>query len=194
MWSIPRLGPANLALVSVYFAPVWGRDAVRALISPYGGFDDRVHAAAATYFRQVFDLGLDGLMRASNLLAAFKLVIAAGFVAYLIEFARALVMEREPNRETIDAVLVLAVTAIAIWALPGLALDDPALIRLSATQLLMVIAAVILVLVERHVEQSISERAPEAKPVTAVAPVAVTENYRSRIAAWRDARSSEAAR
>ena len=52
----PRLGPANFALLSLYFAPVWGADAVRALMSPYSGFEDRVHAAAAIYVGGLFDL------------------------------------------------------------------------------------------------------------------------------------------
>jgi hypothetical protein len=188
MRSFPRLGATNLALISISFAPMWGRDAVRALISPFGGFEDRTQAAAAGYFRQVFDLGLDGLMRASNTLAAFKLVIAAGFVAYLIEFARALAVRREPNRETIDAVLVLAVVAIAIWTLPALALDDAALIRLSATQLLMVAGAVIVVMAERHVEESAAGRAPQSIPL-ANERVADAVLHKSPLAAWRAARS-----
>jgi hypothetical protein len=182
-----KLGPANLALISLYFVPVWGRDAVRALISPYGGFEDRVQAAATNYVRQMFDLGLDGIMRVSNILAALKLVIAAAFVAYLIEFARALVIEREPDRETIDAVLVLAVTAIVIWALPALALDDAGIVRLAATQLLMVIGALIVITIERHVERAIIGRDPQVAPSPAREPV--FSSYRARLAEWRAARS-----
>ena len=189
MRSIPRLGPANLALVSIYFAPVWGRDAVRALISPFGGFEDRTQGAAANYVRQIFDLGLDGLMRASNVLAAVKLVIAAAFVAYLIEFARALVVEREPDRGTIDAVLVLAVAAVAIWGLPALALDDAALMRLSATQLLLVVGAVIVITVERHVEDAKAEQVSQFTQRPASERTVAPAGFKSRLAAWRAARS-----
>ena len=158
MRSIPRLGAANLAVVSLYFAPVWGLGALRALTSPFSGFEDHAHAAAAIHVRQLFDLGLDGLMRASSMLAGLKLVIAAGFVAYLIEFTRAFVVGREPNRETLDAVLALAVGAIVIWGLPALALDDAAQIRLHATQLLLLAGAVVVITVERHIEQSARPR------------------------------------
>jgi hypothetical protein len=154
MRASSRLGPANLALVSVYFAPVWGGQALRALKSPFGGIEDRAHAAAALSIREVFDFGLDGLMRAANLLAGIKLVIAAAFLAYVIEFARALSAAREPNRETINAVLVLAVTAVGISTLAAVTLGDAALIRLYGTQLLLVVGAVILITVERHVEQA----------------------------------------
>jgi hypothetical protein len=153
MRPLSRLGAANLALISVYFAPMWGRDAVRALMSPYNGLEDKVHSAAAIYFRQLFDLGLDGLMRTSNVLAGVKLVIAAGFVAYAIEYARSLFSGRDVDRGTVDVVLALAFAGIAVWALPALALDDAALVRTYATQLLLVAGAVIVILVERHVEQ-----------------------------------------
>ncbi len=82
------LGSVNLALLSFYFFPVWGRDAVQALLSPYNGLNDRVHATAAIYFSQLFDLSFGSLVVASHVLAGVKLVIAAAFVAYIIEFAR----------------------------------------------------------------------------------------------------------
>jgi hypothetical protein len=112
-----------------------------------------VNSAAAVYFRQLFDLGFDGLLRTANVLAGIKLVVAAGFVAYLIEFARALAMARPVNRETLDAVLALAVAAVVIWAVPALALDDAGLIRLSATQILLVAGAVVVVMAERQINR-----------------------------------------
>jgi hypothetical protein len=132
MRSNPGLGLVNFALVSAYFVPAWGHDALRVLTSPYNGFEDRAHAVAAIYFRDLFDLGLAGLIRTSEMLAALKMVITAAFLAYLIEFARALAMRRQPNRETVDVVLVLALVAASLWILPTLMLGDPALIRLQA--------------------------------------------------------------
>jgi hypothetical protein len=165
MRLVPSLGAVNLALLAIYFGPVWGREALRALVSPYSGLEDRAHAAVAIYFRQLFDLGLDGMMRVSNVLAGLKLVIAAGFVAYLIEFVRAIVIGREPNRETADAVLALAVAAILIWALPVLMIDDPVLVRVCATQLMLVAGAVVVVTVDRQIERAASVKPPMLAPV-----------------------------
>src|SRR5260221_464927 len=111
--------------LSAYFVPAWGHDALRVLTSPYNGFEDRAQAVAAVYYRDVFDLGLAGLIRTSEMLAGLKMVMAAAFLAYLIEFARALVMRRETNRETVDVVLLLALAAAVIWVLPTLLLGDP---------------------------------------------------------------------
>jgi hypothetical protein len=174
MRSCSRLGAANLALLSLYFVPVWGVDAMRALISPYSGFEDRVHSAMANYLQHVFGFGLDGLLRASNVLAGIKLVTVAGLVAYGIEFARSLVMRREVDRATFDAVLVLTVISTVISAVPVLALEDAALVRLYATQILLVASAVIVIMVERHIEQS----APAA-----VAAAAVERDVERRAAA-----------
>jgi hypothetical protein len=147
-----RLGSVNLVLLSIYFVPAWGRDAARALISPYNGLDDRVHATAAILLRRLFDFGFNNLALSSHLLAGIKLVIAAGFVAYAIEFARALATGREVDRQTQEVVLILAVVGIIVWALPAFALADVELTRLYATQTLLVAGAVIVVSVDHHIE------------------------------------------
>ena len=174
MRSDPGLGLVNFALVSAYFVPAWGHDALRVLTSPFNGFDDRAHAIAAAYYREVFDFGLTGLIRTSELLAGIKMVIAAAFVAYLIEFARALVTRREPNRETVDVVLGLALMGAFIWILPTLKLGDPDLVRLQATQFLLLIGAAVVIMIDRHVEHgaqmrtaagSAGARAPETAPL-----------------------------
>ena len=159
----PRLGSTNLALVMAYLAPVWGMEALQALTSPFGGIDIRAHAAAANFFRHLFDLGLEGLLRTSSILAAAKLVIAAGCVAYLIEFARACVTGREPDRATIDVVLLLALVSVVVWSLPVLATDDVTFINLRATQLLMVAGAAIVIVVEQYIDQAAAQKA-EAAP------------------------------
>jgi hypothetical protein len=169
MQSTPRLGSVNAALLAVYFVPVWGRDALRVLTSPFFGFEDRTHAAAISYFRAVFDLGIDGLMLVSGLLATLKLVIAAGFVAYLIEFARALVMRREPNQETLDIVLLLALGAIMLWAWPGFVLDDSGVTRLHATQFLLLSGAAIVILAERQMLVTAQETTSAPAPAPPVA-------------------------
>jgi hypothetical protein len=145
-----RLGPANLALVSLYIVPTWASDALRALLSPYGGVNDGAQAAATAVVRDIFNLGGDALMPASTLLAGLKLVMAVAFLAHLIEFTRAAVVGRELDRTTLNVVLLLGLIGIAIWAVPAFAFDDGAMIRRYATQLLLIAGASIVVMVERH--------------------------------------------
>jgi hypothetical protein len=164
-----KLGSVNLALLSLYFIPAWGRDAIRALLSPYNGLEDRAQAAAASYFGQLLDLGFGGLVLTSHILAGIKLVIAAAFVAYVIEFARAWVIGRDADRETIDVVLILAVANIVISTLPALALGDAALVRLYATQMLLLAGAITIIVVERHLapEANVSQVATAALEIGA---------------------------
>ena len=74
-------------------------------------------------------------------------------MAYLIDFARALVVRREPNRETLDAALLLASVAIMLWAWPALGSGDGGLIRLHATQFLLLSGALSRSSVERQIEE-----------------------------------------
>jgi hypothetical protein len=162
MRAKPGLGLANLALVSVYFAPVWGHDALWALRSPYSAFADRARAALAVSIRDLFDFGLDGLIRTSNALAGIKLVIAAGFLAYLIEFARALATRRMPDRATVDALLPTALAASMVWLVSAFTLADARILRVEATQFLMLVAAAIVVMIERRGERRIERSAAPA--------------------------------
>ena len=86
----------------------------------------------------------------SHVLAGVKLVIAAAFVAYLIEFARSLGDRRDVDRETIDVVLILAVVGIVICGAAGAGARRGRLIRLYATQMLLVAGAIIVIMVERQ--------------------------------------------
>jgi hypothetical protein len=151
MRSPPRLGAVNAALISIYFAPNWGVDAFRALISPVYGLQERAHVAAAGYYRALFDFGVEGLVRTSYLLSGLKFVVAIGFAAYLIDFARALVVGRQPNRETLDTVLALAGASMMLSAWPVLGSGDGDLIRLQAVQFLLLTGAMIVILVERRI-------------------------------------------
>ena len=140
MRRIPRLGFLNLALVSLYFAPIWAREALRILLLPYRAFEDRSHAVVAIWLREAFDLTLEGLMRISGALA-------------------------------------LAAIGVAIWSLPPFLLADPTLIRLSATQVMLVAGAVAVVTVEGHIEDAVTRDA-----VPAVAPMLDAAGVETQVA------------
>jgi hypothetical protein len=149
LW-FPSLGSVNLALLSLYFFPLWGRDAGRVLFSSSGSLADHGHTTAAIYFSGLFGLSFKGMLLTSYALAGIKLVIAAAFVSYLIEFARAWATRREADPGTIDVVLILAVAEIMLSLIPAVAFGDAALVRLYSTQMLLVAGAIIVVVVERH--------------------------------------------
>ena len=159
-----RLGPYNLALVACYLLPTWGAEAVKALKAPYFGLIDPVHAAAAARLRALLDLGPDGIIQTASGLAAFKLVVVASLVAYLIEFIRAVFSKRVPDRATVNVVLAFTVATVAIWIMPALAFDGAAAAPAHVAQLLMVAGALFLITVERHLDDVAAAR---AKPMLA---------------------------
>jgi hypothetical protein len=83
-------------------------------------------------------------------LAGIKLVIAAAFAVYVVEFVRSWVTGRALDAETTDVALILGAVGIVICVLPA-ALDNPALVRLSATQTLLFSGAIMIVAVERRI-------------------------------------------
>lgn len=173
------LGSVNLTLVSLYFIPAWGRDAVRVLISPYHGLEQRVHGPAVLYLRDLFDLSFSALAMTSNALAGIKLVIVAAFTAYLIEFARAWLMGRKAERETTDVVLILAAVGVALCPLPA-ALGDPALLRLCAAQTSLVAGAIVVIAVERRLSSRVVAEAatapvlaPQAQPQAQLSEITI---------------------
>ena len=147
-----RLGPYNLALVACYTAPTWGAEAIKALTSPYGGLIDPVHAAAAVRLRAIPNLPPEQLLDVANWLAAFKLVVVASLLAYVIEFGRAVLSDRAPDRATTDTVLALAVVAVAVWIMQAIVFDPAAVTEAHVAQLLLVAGALIVSTIERHVE------------------------------------------
>ena len=147
-----RLGPYNLALVACYAAPTWGAEAIKALTSPYGGLIDPVHAATAVRLRAILNLPPERLLDVANWLAAFKLVVVAALLAYVIEFGRAVLSDRAPDRATTDTVLALAVVAVTIWVMQAIVFDPTAVTQAHVAQLLMVAGALIVSTIERHIE------------------------------------------
>jgi hypothetical protein len=169
MGVVPGLGATNAALISCYFAPAWGFGAIRELTSRLAGLDDRSHADLVVFLGDIFGLGPDGLMRVSGALASVKLVLAAGFLAYLIEFVRDLGVRREPAGQTLDLVLLAGLAAILFWWLPASALHDAASIRVHATEFLLVTGALLVVVIERQlvdVRPSVPVQALGSEPAT----------------------------
>jgi hypothetical protein len=105
----------------------------------------------------------------ANWLAAFKLVVVAALLAYVIEFARAVLSDRAPDRATTDTVLALAVVAVAIWVMQAIVFDPAAVTEAHVAQLLLVAGALIVSTIERHVEDmeaaaSVGARAGASTP------------------------------
>jgi hypothetical protein len=160
------LGTVNLALVSVYLVPVWGIEALRVLHSHFGGLHDRSHAAAVGLIHGHLGLAAETMPIISNALAGFKLLVVAAMVAFLVEIVRAIATRREPDRETMDVVLMLALVTMVAAVFPALALDDTTVVRSHAAQIMLVCGAIIVAMVERGAEALESPAQPATVTAT----------------------------
>ena len=79
-------------------------------------------------------------------------MVVAALLAYVIEFARAVLSDRAPDRATTDTVLALAVVAVAIWVMQAIVFDPTAVTEAHVAQLLLVAGALIVSTIERHVD------------------------------------------
>ena len=154
-FSIP-LGAANLLLVSVYLVPVWTKDALRVLTSPFGGLHDRGHAAAVGFIREFLGLGIDGMLVVSQALASLKLLLAVAMAAFYLDVICAVAQRREPDRATIDTVLALAFVSVLALLLSALSLKDSELVRTLVTQIMLLCGPIIVTMMERDVERRAS--------------------------------------
>ena len=170
------LGAVNLLLVCVYLVPLWSRESLRVLNSPFGALHEHPHAAVVDFFRHSLGLGLDGMLVMAKMLAGFKLLIVAAMVAFLIDFVRAIAERREPDRATINTVLTLAFLLVLTLAVPVVNVDDVELVQSCAAQIMLVSGAVVVTTVEREAERC-------ARPVPSSVPVVHEEPAEVRLAA-----------
>jgi hypothetical protein len=182
MKNLIPLGAVNLLLVSVYLVPVWMKDALRVLNSPFGGLHDRSHAAAVGLIREFLGLGIDGMLVVSQVLAGLKLLVVAAMVAFYIDVIRAVAERREPDRATIDTALTLAFISVLILAPSALMINDHELARTVATQIMLLCGPIIVTMFERDAERR-ARSAQSSVPVSHQQPVAYEEPAEQRLAA-----------
>src|SRR6267154_2221963 len=137
MNNLIPLGAVNLLLVSVYLVPVWMKDALRVLNSPFGGLHDRSHDAEVGFIREFLGLGIDGMLVVSQALAGLKLLVVVAMAAFYIDVIRAVAERREPDRATIDTVLMLVFISILTVVLSALRVKDSELVRTLAMQIML---------------------------------------------------------
>ncbi len=170
MRRYPSIGQFNVALIALYVIPVWGRDAARVFISSVYGLDDRAHLVASAFYMRLFNL--HGLPQVATVLAGLKLIMATVFLAYVIDVLRGVAIGRQEDQATLGAALVAAIAGILVFALPFYLGGHGDLVRLQATQFLMVMGAVIVCLTERSADGYELYR-PGRMSLTLVVPASV---------------------
>jgi hypothetical protein len=161
-------------IIALYFAVLWGSEAVRVFASSAYGLDEYGRG------REVFSiggaLGLHGygLFRVAAFLGAFKLVGAIAFALHLADRARAFMDKRAPEHEMLEAAVLLVVLSALLASLPAVIQNDAALLRGYGLDLLLAGAAAMLNLHERRALATAA-----ARPAAAAALARAMEEARA---------------
>jgi hypothetical protein len=148
MRHVPSAIGAIIVAIAVYFAVLWGVEAVQVLASPDYGIGDYARAQVVFGYGRLLGLSSEGLIRFAAFFAASKLAAAIAFSLYLVERVRALAGRRIDGQMLEAALLVVVVLAVAM-ALPALIENNGGLVRLHGLFLLLAGVAAVLSAIER---------------------------------------------
>jgi hypothetical protein len=148
-----RIGTINGVLLACYFIPSWTLAALKITVSPVQGFYDRANIATAMYASDYLPLSSLQMIRFAWLVALSKFVVAAFFLVFLILTVREALMRKGGAEEALGFALALG-AAISLFGLIAASIvHEPDALRLHATELLLLLGAGILLLVENAATQ-----------------------------------------
>ncbi|MBI4274772.1 MAG: hypothetical protein HY659_08750 [Rhizobiales bacterium] len=143
--------------IALYFALVWGADAVRILASPIYGFEDSSFARVVYGVGRLFGLGPMGLANAAAFLAALKLAVAIVFMLLVLDRVHCL-RGRNPDHEMLQAALLLLLLSAEIVGVSAALGGAKNIASLPSAQLFLAGAITALSLFERRGERVIKIR------------------------------------
>ncbi len=143
-----RIGTVNGVLLACYFVPVWTAAALKIVVFPLRGMFERANIAPSLYFVDYFQLHALGTVRMAWLLALGKLAVVAFFALFAMLSLRASLRRDGGADEVIGLALVLGVIiSLASMAMAS-AVNEPAALRLHATESLMLLGGLIVLAVD----------------------------------------------
>ena len=157
-----RIGSVNGALLAAYFIPVWTLVAFNIIVAPVHGLYERPSVAVALFLNDHLNMAGMDTVRAAWLLALGRLTVVAFFAIYLA----LLCIPRSRKSGSSDEALGIALAIGSLISFASMVMaskvGEMAALRLHATELLLLLGAAIVVVIER----------PEAAPkvVENVAP------------------------
>lgn len=153
-----RIGSVNGALLAAYFIPAWTLVAFTIFEAPVRGLYERPSVAVALFLSDHMQMAGMDTVRAAWLLALGRLTVVAFFAIYLVLLCIPRTRKSGGSDEALG--IALAIGSIISFASMVMAskVGEMAALRLHATELLMLLGAAIVLVIER----------PAAAPKTAL--------------------------
>jgi hypothetical protein len=143
-----RISSFNGVLLAAYFIPTWTIIACRMMVSPIQSFYERPNVSAAFFIGDYLQLATAGTVRAAWLLALGRLTVAAFFAIFIVLVCRPKVRKSGGCDEALAIALAIGSAISFALMLMASAVDETQALRLHATELLMMLATAIVLVLE----------------------------------------------
>ncbi len=154
-----RISSFSGALLAAYFIPTWTIIAFNMMVSPIHAFFDRPNVSVAFFISDHLHLAAGGMIRAAWLLALGRLTVVLFFTVFLVLLSRPAIRRAGGANEALGMALgigsVISFTAMLMASQVG----EVAARQMHATELLMMLGTVIVLLVERPARPQADESA-----------------------------------
>ena len=144
-----RISTFNGVLLGAYFIPTWAIIAYRIMIAPVHGLYERPSISVALFISDRLQLASMATVRVAWLLALGRFIVVAFFATFLVFATRAAIRKTGGSHEALAIALAIgsAISFASMWMASQV--GETAALRLHATELLMLLGAAIVLLVER---------------------------------------------
>jgi len=163
-----RIGSVNGALLAAYFIPAWTLVAFNIMVAPVHGLYERPSVAVALFLSDHLQMAGMSTVRAAWLLALGRLTVVAFFAISLA----LLCIPRARSSGACDEALGIALAIGSLISFTSMLMaskvGEMAALRLHATELLLLLGAAIVVVIERpapapkNVREAVETAAPLA--------------------------------
>ena len=156
-----RISSISGILLAAYFIPTWAIIAWRIMISPVQGLFERPNVSVAFFITDHLQLASMSIVRIAWLLALSRVLVVAFFAIFVLFAVRALIRKTEGQKEPLA--IALGIGSVISFASVILAskVGEIEALRMHATELLMMLSAVVVMVFERPAR---SEAEPVAAP------------------------------
>lgn len=142
------------ALLACYFVPTWTLSAFRLMVSPIQGFYERANISLALFLNDYLQLSSFGTVRYAWLLALAKLTVVAFFAVFLVFITRPKIRKAGGCDEALAIALAIGGAISFAGMMMAWKVGELTAMRLHITELLLLLGAAILMVVEPPLRHS----------------------------------------
>lgn len=167
--AIWPISVGNGLLLACYFIPTWAFAVWSIIELPIRGLFERPNIATAVFISDTLQLTAPGVARLAWMMALSKVLVVAFFAAFVVMALRAVLTRRDDTHEPLVIALGLGSLISATALFCAFMSGEAVALKLHATETLMLVGAVIVLLVED--EKETQRVLPPAPAATASVPM-----------------------